>query len=74
MALKIDLTRHVFQDDRILVPAGSGPPAVTRPALSYKNLNTMSNFVTSWWAVTEPFTMEHHTVWHDFDQFLFFIF
>ncbi len=72
MASQVDLSKHVFQNDPILIPAGSVFPAITRPALGYRNLNTMSNFITSWWAVKQPFTMEHHTVWHDFDQFLFF--
>ena len=72
MGLQVDLDKHVFQNDNIIIPAGSAIPSVTCSALGYRNLNTMSNFITSWWAVTEPFIMEHHTVWHDFDQLLFF--
>lgn len=72
MVLQVDLCEHVFQDDNIIIPAGSVFPAINSPALAYGNFNPTSNFITSWWAVTKPFQMEHHTVWHDFDQFLFF--
>ena len=72
MGLQVDLGKHVFQSDNLIIPAGSVFPEVTSPALGYSNLNTMSNFITSWWAATEPFIMELHTVWHDFDQILFF--
>ena len=68
----LDLQKHVFQNDSILAPVGSRYPAVTCPVLGYRNINNESNFITSWWAVTEPFIMEHNTVWHDFDQLLFF--
>jgi len=69
--LALDLSKHVFQDESIAVPPGVFSGVYTT-ALGYRNLNPNSNFITSWWAITEPFTMEHHTVWHEFDQFLFF--
>lgn len=72
MAQSFDLDRFVFNGPVVTPPDNFFGTAPNNPSILYINQNEQSNFNIASWLITDPFTMEAETFYHDYDQFLFF--
>jgi hypothetical protein len=72
MTKNIDLDKYVFKSAVVTPPDNLFGTAPNNPSVLYINQNKESNFNIASWLITDPFTMEAETFYHDYDQFLFF--
>ena len=72
MSQSFNLDRFVFKGPVVTPPDNIFGTAPNNPSILYINQNEQSNFNIASWLITDPFTMEAETFYHDYDQFLFF--
>jgi hypothetical protein len=72
MLQSFDQSRFVFKGPGVTPPDNFFGTAPNNPSILYINQNEQSNFNIASWLITDPFTMEEETFYHDYDQFLFF--